>query len=334
MEDKLPKISENENTSNYNYEEFVRTIKKEDNFVINKNKFEEIENKFFQKEVNIDNTQASDVTSISLSQTENLSQTSENILIPNDSNQNSLWESQKGLKLNIRELDYFYGYENYFRKISPEKFIEYRNSRNFIPKKRKDINKSQNNASTVFNENSHENKYNQGVNNFQMGTNFYCCPTNGNIVYFLYNNFFFNFNNIQSQSQNITKEMNDNNNKEEDKKEIIGNKNNNEIEAGEKKKMNVIGDESDSIYIIQKKNNKNKNKNNKQSSYKPIKQEKPIEIKYKDKDYNYHYYNNKNNYYYNNNNYNKFNGNYEKRKKKFYNENNFHKKKYYRENFY
>ena len=72
MEEKLCQISEEETVSNYNYEEFVRTISKDDNFSTKQNKTEKPDNKFYQKEFLINN----DVNSISLSQTENTSQTS------------------------------------------------------------------------------------------------------------------------------------------------------------------------------------------------------------------------------------------------------------------
>ena len=341
MEEKLCQISEEETCSNYNYEEFVRTISKEDKFPTNHNKTEKLENKYYQKEFLINNIQSCDVTSISLSQTENTSQTSENIF----SNQNGISDNPKETKFNENEFNYYFGVENYFRKIYPEKFDEYKSSRNFLRKNRKDINinKFQNNLSQTPIEENQMN--NNNINNFQYGNNLYYYPINGingNIIYCIYNNFYFNFLNTQSQPTNKNDKNKANNNteknfnqKEEDKKEKEK-ENFNKIKDNENLKQNKIEDEYESIYIIKRKDNKSNSnrKNNKMNFCKTLKQERPKEKRCKEKDYNYHNYNNRNNYYYNNDNFNKFNGNYDKRRKKFYGENNYYKKKYHKETYY
>ena len=343
MEEKLCQISEEETCSNYNYEEFVRTISKEDKFPTNHNKTEKLENKYYQKEFLINNIQSCDVTSISLSQTENTSQTSENIF----SNQNGISENPKETKFNENEFNYYFGVENYFRKIYPEKFDEYKSSINFLPKNRKDINinKFQNNLSQTPIEENQMN--NNNINNFQYGNNLYYYPINGingNIIYCIYNNFYFNFLNTQSQPTNKNDKNQANNNteknfnqKEEDKKEKEK-ENFNKIKDNENLKQDKIEDEYESVYIIKRKNNKSNSnsnrKNNKMNFCKTLKQERPKEKMCKDKDYNYHNYNNRSNYYYNNDNFNKFNGNYDKRRKKFYGENNYYKNKYHKETYY
>ena len=334
MEEKLCQISEEETCSNYNYEEFVRTISKEDKFPTNHNKTEKLENKYYQKEFLINNIQSCDVTSISLSQTENTSQTSENIF----SNQNGISENPKETKFNENEFNYYFGVENYFRKIYPEKFDEYKSSRNFLPKNRKDINinKFQNNLSQTPIEENQMN--NNNINNFQYGNNLYYYPINGingNIIYCIYNNFYFNFLNTQSQPTNKNDKNQANNNteknfnqKEEDKKEKEK-ENFNKIKDNENLKQDKIEDEYESVYIIKRKNNKSNSnsnrKNNKMNFCKTLKQERPKEKMCKDKDYNHHNYNNRSNYYYNN---------YDKRRKKFYGENNYYKKKYHKETYY
>ena len=334
MEEKLCQISEEETCSNYNYEEFVRTISKEDKFPTNHNKTEKLENKYYQKEFLINNIQSCDVTSISLSQTENTSQTSENIF----SNQNGISENPKETKFNENEFNYYFGVENYFRKIYPEKFDEYKSSINFLPKNRKDINinKFQNNLSQTPIEENQMN--NNNINNFQYGNNLYYYPINGingNIIYCIYNNFYFNFLNTQSQPTNKNDKNQANNNteknfnqKEEDKKEKEK-ENFNKIKDNENLKQDKIEDEYESVYIIKRKNNKSNSnsnrKNNKMNFCKTLKQERPKEKMCKDKDYNYHNYNNRSNYYYNN---------YDKRRKKFYGENNYYKKKYHKETYY
>ena len=343
MEEKLCQISEEETCSNYNYEEFVRTISKEEKFPTNHNKTEKLENKYYQKEFLINNIQSCDVTSISLSQTENTSQTSENIF----SNQNGISDNPKETKFNENEFNYYFGVENYFRKIYPEKFDEYKSSRNFLPKNRKDINinKFQNNLSQTPIEENQMN--NNNINNFQYGNNLYYYPINGingNIIYCIYNNFYFNFLNTQSQPTNKNDKNQANNNteknfnqKEEDKKEKEK-ENSNKTKDNENLKQDKIEDEYESVYIIKRKNNKSNSnsnrKNNKMNFCKTLKQERPKEKRCKEKDYNYHNYNNRNNYYYNNDNFNKFNGNYDKRRKKFYGENNYYKKKYHKETYY
>ena len=343
MEEKLCQISEEETCSNYNYEEFVRTISKEDKFPTNHNKTEKLENKYYQKEFLINNIQSYDVTSISLSQTENTSQTSENIL----SNQNGISENPKETKFNENEFNYYFGVENYFRKIYSEKFDEYKSSRNFLPKNRKDINinKFQNNLSQTPIEENQMN--NNNINNFQYGNNLYYYPINGingNIIYCIYNNFYFNFLNTQSQPTNKNDKNQANNNteknfnqKEEDKKEKEK-ENSNKTKDNENLKQDKIEDEYESVYIIKRKNNKSNSnsnrKNNKMNFCKTLKQERPKEKRCKEKDYNYHNYNNRNNYYYNNDSFNKFNGNYDKRRKRFYGENNYYKNKYHKETYY
>ena len=253
MEEKLCQISEEETCSNYNYEEFVRTISKEDKFPTNHNKTEKLENKYYQKEFLINHIQSCDVTSISLSQTENTSQTSENIF----SNQNGISENPKETKFNENEFNYYFGVENYFRKIYPEKFDEYKSSRNFLPKNRKDINinKFQNNLSQTPIEENQMN--NNNINNFQYGNNLYYYPINGingNIIYCIYNNFYFNFLNAQSQSTNKNDKNHANNNteknfnqKEEDKKEKEK-ETFNKIKDNENLKQDKIEEEYESIY--------------------------------------------------------------------------------------
>jgi hypothetical protein len=252
-------------------------------------------------------------------------------------------DAQIELKLKERDLNYFSGIENYFRKIYPEKFEEYKHSKNFLPKKKREnnINKFGNeNLSSISLDDSGE-KNIKNKNNFQYPNNYYYYPINGNMIYYIYNNFYLNFLNIQQNQNNKNegyKKIDETKREvfEEDKKER--NKDNvNEIEKTGNKKVNEIKDEYDNVYIIKKRNVKNtnniKNKNEKTNYYKNYNQERLNEKTYKDN--NFHYYKDKNNCkYYNNNDYNKYNENNGKRKRKFYFENNFHKKKYHNEIYY
>ena len=227
MEEKQYQIPEEENYTNYyNYEEFVRIIKKDDDTDIKtkSNKIEEIENKENQKYIFNNNcVQSSDLTSVSFSQIENLSQTSDNIYVPYDIRISNLSENQKETKINENELDYFFGVENYFRKISPEKFEEYKNSRNYIPKKNiiKE-NKMNINISPQKNNND-ENKINKA---FQTGNNYFYYPINYNynILFYMYNNFFFNLPKITKIKKLYEKNKNKKNKKKINKKIIKKNK--------------------------------------------------------------------------------------------------------------
>ena len=349
MEEKNYQNSEEENFSNYNYEEFVRIIKKEDvNTSPKPDKLDEIDyTKENQKENLINSIQSSEMTSMSLSQAENLSQTSDNIYIPNESKQNNL---SPEIKIEEKNVDYFFGYENYFRELFPEKFDEYKTSRNYLPKKQRDPNKNQNyenSFSNSININETQNEFNNQEenkidinNNFQFGNNFYYYPMNGNFFYYLYNNFYINYSNIHPPSSSdvedekfekdvhTTKKEEEIQNKIQDEtklktEEKTGNENNTDKEG-----------EYENIYIIKRKNVRNNYINNKKKYNKQERQERPKEKKYKN-DYNHYNYNNKNNCYYNNNDsYTKFNGNFDKRKKKYKYENNFYSKKYHKEIYY
>ena len=349
MAEKLYQNSEEENFSNYNYEDFVRIIKKDD--VINSSKsykLDEIDlNKENQKENLINSIQSSDMTSLSLSQTENLSQTSDNLYIPNDTKQNSVSGNKTEGKNEEKIIDYFLGYENYFRIIFPEKFNEYKTSRNYLPKKFKDIDKNVSNENNnnininnvtqnEYNNNQEENKV-INSNNFQFGNNYYYYPMNGNIMYYLYNNFYINFANIHPPSQDettdekIEKEVHTVKKEEEIHKKIQDETEPKKDEKTESKDNSNEEGEYEHIYIIKRKNVRN---NNNKKYNKQERQERPKE-KRNNKDYNHYNYNNKNNYYYNNNdNYTKFNRNFDNRKKKYKYENNFYNKKYHKEIYY
>lgn len=354
MEEKFCQLSEEENLTNYNYEDFVRIIKKDESNTSPKSyKLDEIDySKENQKENLINSIQSSEVTSISFSQTENLSQTSDNLYIPNDTKQNNLSRNIIEGKNGEKEMDYFFGYENYFRRLYPEKFNEYKISGNFLPKKNRDIDKNisyENNIGTYINNeskkdinnNHEENKVDTNSNSFQIGNNFYYYPMDRNLLYYLYNNFYINYANMHPPSpgdsqKEISKieyitakkeeEIQKSNQDESEPKidEQLDNKNNNEEEG-----------EYEHIYIIKRKNVRNNyHNNNKKKFNKQEKQERPNE-KRNHKDNNHYNYNNKNNYYYNNNNsYTKFNRNYDKRKKRFNYENNFYNKKYHKEIYY
>ena len=94
MEENLSQFTEEEYVSKYNYEDFVRIIKKDEKIISKSNNIEEGDFKENQKDILINTTHSSDLTSVSLSQAENLSQTSDNMLIVGDIRLNNISENQ------------------------------------------------------------------------------------------------------------------------------------------------------------------------------------------------------------------------------------------------
>jgi hypothetical protein len=230
------------------------------------------------------------MTSLSLSQTENLSQTSDNLYIPNDTKQNSVSGNKTEGKNEEKIIDYFFCYENYFRIIFPEKFNEYKTSRNYLPKKFKDIDKNVSNENNnnininnvtqnEYNNNQEENKV-INSNNFQFGNNYYYYPMNGNIMYYLYNNFYINFANIHPPSQDettdekIEKEVHTVKKEEEIHKKIQDETEPKKDEKTESKDNSNEEGEYEHIYIIKRKNVRN---NNNKKYNKQERQERPKE---------------------------------------------------------
>ena len=74
---------------------------------------------------------SSDSTSVSISQNENLSQTSESSINNHNSISNNIIQKDKK---DEEEINYFVGSEDYFFKIMPSKFSEYKKTRNYLPK--------------------------------------------------------------------------------------------------------------------------------------------------------------------------------------------------------
>ena len=390
MEEKDFQFSEkDQKVSHHNAENFIKTINDNINITPSLEKADEINNKF-NKQIYTKSAHSSDLTSVSFSQADNLSQISDDKLISSN-------ESKLNIKNDIEFIDktlsYFSGYENYFFKVAPEKFLEYKNTRNYLPKRRRKINeykyKYRENCNinmafpyyNYFDENYWNNNYNYNTirnNIFDYSMN----SINGNIFYIAYNNLFFNYPNTQfdnnSNNYNNKKEdqkINNENNNNSSDKEILNNNNkelkpkendnDNEVEIVpiNNKKNDIIDDEQDSIYIIKKRNYKNNN-NHKKTIINKKKEETTITEKkyynhkgYKDyKDYNYNNSNTryKNNFYsyndsmpknrmddsykykgkYRDNNYiNNINGAFDKRRKNYYVENTFYKKKHHKEIF-
>jgi len=185
----------------------------------------------------IDRKKSSDSTSISLSQEEILSQTSEcSLFCPHSNNPQPINSSPIDLNDSYKEeKNYFYGIENYFLKLMPEKFSEYKKSKNFLPKKTN--NSKEEPIYEKEKENIKENdikiEENKNNQNYSIANNFYY-PIYGNFFYYTYNNFYLNYPNINSN-------INTNNNYHELK---FKNKDSNNIEQKKVKKRILINQQT------------------------------------------------------------------------------------------
>ena len=292
------------------------------------------------------NRQSSDLTSASSTTSETFSQTSEILYLP-------LYYIIKPIK----RQNFFDEIIDYFKKTEPEKFHDYKKSKNFLPKMKKEKVKESNCENTnninIVNSNSNNNQNNKVNNNYyvQIGNNAYNNIYNGNIIYYVYNNFYFYYpvNKLQTgKEKNINKDIEIKKDKDVEKE---GNKNNKEEkeEIKEEREKNDI-----EIIYVGKKTEKNrdtfdeKNYNKKKDNiyYKKnyYNEKKDVDIEFFD---DYKYRNRKDYYLYNEpiddriypnkyrgkyklyERYNKFNGNFGGRRKKFFDENNFYKRKYY-----
>ena len=292
------------------------------------------------------NRQSSDLTSASSTTSETFSQTSEILYLP-------LYYIIKPIK----RQNFFDEIIDYFKKTEPEKFHDYKKSKNFLPKmkkeKVKEFNCENTNNINIVNSNSNNNQNNKVNNNYyvQIGNNTYNNIYNGNVIYYVYNNFYFYYpvNKLQTgKEKNINKDIEIKKDKDVEKE---GNKNNKEEkeEIKEEREKNDI-----EIIYVGKKTEKNrdmfdeKNYNKKKDNI-YYKKNYNNEKKDDDKEFfdDYKYRNRKDYYLYNEpiddriypnkyrgkyelyERYNKFNGNFGGRRKKFFDENNFYKRKYY-----
>ena len=300
---------------------------------------------------------SSDLTSNSYTPTDALSQTSELILKEPKQNKNIS-------VLNENVSNYLNGIVDYFKRTEPQKFIEYKYSKNFWKKdaeeiidypdcEASDMNLSYQNQ-IVNNEINMNDYYAEAINNYY--NNFF----NGNIIYYVYNNYYVNYpyskcpteitidNKITEKTENKITEKSEktkNNDDKEKKEEKEMQKKKNDIEIINCKNEVKKEEKNERAHY-----NKKYNKNNYHKQY--YKKDDEIKIdnyqqkEFKDNDY--HDYRKKGNSFYYNSiplksyysssyrrkclNYeynNKFNGNWDKRKKYFYDEKNIYKKKYY-----
>ena len=319
------------------------------NYFPEENREEEKENKRYYTK----SRHSSDLTSFSYTPTEAFSQTSENSYYPNDtiSHQNSNGENDT--------LNYFAEVITYFKQTEPAKFYEYKDSKNFIPKRKKEkVEKTDNQYNNISmpcnNSNNIEENKMVPVYYIPVDPSTYNNIINGNIIYYVYNNFFFNcpMNNYQTENdinktekneKSKTPEKESKKNKEfkEEEKIEVKKKDDIEIIKIEKKREKNIN-KIEGNYIIKKRPKKNNNKS-------PIPKNEDKEIqnyesnKYRNKK-DFHMYDDQfesktysNNYkgkYRQYDNFNKFNGNFGGRKKNYFGENKFYKRKYHQPMYY
>ena len=145
--------------------------------------------------------QSSDLTSFSYTPTESFSQISENSYYPNDINTH---QNLNGIN---NKLNYFADVITYFKKTEPAKFYEYKDSKNFVPKRKKEKKEntiSQYNNINIPNSSNTNNEENKMVPVYYIpvDSNTYNNIINGNIIYYVYNNFYFNFSVNDNRTEN------------------------------------------------------------------------------------------------------------------------------------
>ena len=304
---------------------------------------------YTQKEYFIKRRKSSDLTSESICPTDDMSITSENFFIPTEKKQSSYinYSNETEEEDEENELDYFYGVKKYFRKTSPEKFYEYKRTRNYISKKSL-IKKEEPKAEKVQSPDRQKEDFIPQSNmtyNYppQFTNNMICFPVFGNMFY-MYNNFFFNINSLQKEEskvieEEIKKDSTPDTAPKEEEKENKKVRKDDDIEAFKGKKYYGKGNKC----FAQRKKYQHYNKN----KYHKYSKEGTKEQNYTyNLDETYHY--NKSSFenenwrknqsrYWNKFSedfnegtyYKKYDGNYDRRWNKKYYENNFQRKKYY-----
>ena len=176
----------------------------------------------------LDRKISSDSTSFSISQIENLSQTSESSLLNSCIlNPNFIVQRDPIIKNDKEEINYFYGVEDYFYEIMPDKFYEYKKTKNYLPKFHiksnedkekknsqndeekkyiqddKDINNIKKEGEAKINK---EKDINEGNNFKQFQQNNLYYPMFNNIFFYNYNIYYYNYPYIQMYNNNLNQE--------------------------------------------------------------------------------------------------------------------------------
>lgn len=273
-----------------------------------------------------DRRRSSDSTSISNSQTENLSQTSESSLTNQNTNNSKIIKSGT-IKMDFAQedqTDYYFGIEKYFYKIMPQKFCEYKKSKNYLPKRNLKEQEKQKEEEKKLEVNDIKAQENNFINNNIPPTLFY--PIYGNSLLY-YNTLYFNYPyfNQQNNEQNTIKEKEKNEEKNNDKIKVKKDVKINDNVFELKDEQNS---DDDSVYIIKRQKNYKKNNRFNKDKSKIINENNKEEFNFRKNNYNCKY---KCNYNQNNNNYKNYNNqliyhNYNKKTNNYFNninENNY-----------
>jgi len=257
---------------------------------------------------------SNDTLSINGSQAETLSQTSESsffLSFPN-SNKSQLNSSKENILIENKQnmnVPYYFGVEEYYQKLMPEKFTEYKNTKNYLPKYPKKI-RTDESSNTLDQSKSKE--MNQNPIKFQY-PNYLPFPYYG--IFCQFNPIIFNhFSKVFTNNQ---KNRNRNNNKK-----IIKKNSDDDKPIKEENQENKIYDKNDEKKE-EKKDEKKDNKNEERRDQNEKKVQKQQKQYYKnqntfnknnykrntDKEFNYH----------KNSNYNNYSGQYKKNYRKNYN---------------
>ena len=260
---------------------------------------------------------SNDTLSVNGSQAETLSQTSESsfFLSFTNSNKSQLNSSKENIQVESKQnvdVPYYFGLEEYYQKIMPEKFTEYKKTKNYLPKYSQTIKREE--SSNTLEQNKTK-EMSQNSMQFQC-KNYFPFPYYG--IFYQVNPFMFN----HFSKAFISNQYNKNKNKNKNQKIIKNNNDNDKPKKEDKiedKKENIIDEKKDDY----KKDNKNEEKDE-QIEKKVQKQQK----QYSKNTNKTQHASNKNNYKrnidreYNNQrnpNYNNYNGQYKKNYRKNYN---------------
>lgn len=245
-----------------------------------------------------DRERSSDSTSISLSQIESLSQSSESskfISLTNNSQEiNSNGIKQKDLIQEGIIIKFFKETEDYFFKIMPERFSEYKKSKNYLPKSK--FNAKEDIEPKIIENQTQKEEYKIEENKFDNSSNL----SLNNLYYPVY---LFQYNSYYNNYPSFNKGKNVDNYSIKQKKEINKNNNSRFLEKYKENSKDEIEDD-DNIYIIVKQNNFKNHHKNKEKIQKNI-SESCQECNFHKKNYNCKYFNNySQNFIYKNKNHN------------------------------
>jgi len=245
-----------------------------------------------------DRERSSDSTSISLSQIESLSQSSESskfISLTNNSQEiNSNGINKKDLIQEGIIIKFFKETEDYFFKIMPERFSEYKKSKNYLPKSK--FNAKEDIEPKIIENQTQKEEYKIEENKFDNSSNL----SLNNLYYPVY---LFQYNSYYNNYPSFNKGKNVDNYSIKQKKEINKNNNSRFLEKYKENSKDEIEDD-DNIYIIVKQNNFKNHHKNKEKIQKNI-SESSKECNFHKKNYNCKYFNNySQNFIYKNKNHN------------------------------